>query len=317
MNPSSILLILAGVAQLGASPSSTPYPSDPSTSDPVFKSARITSDYDRILSAEVEGVLTQLSVKEGARLKKGELYATIDDRQAQAAVEIAENAHEAAIERAEDKVEETFARASAEYAKVDLLKDQMANQDKANAVPEIQILQKKLALKRAQLQIEKAQKDRLIAGKEANVKEAELRAAQIALDHRTLRAPFDGEVQELVQKEAQWVNPGDPILRLVKFDVLRVETMVQASEFDPIELAGRAVTVRVPLARNREVSVQGKIVHVGQTVEPIRGNYLVRAEIENQRHGEFWLIRPGMLAEMTIHTSQPPVDEPAKSAARP
>ncbi|MCC6492835.1 MAG: HlyD family efflux transporter periplasmic adaptor subunit, partial [Pirellulales bacterium] len=235
----------------------------------------------------------------------------------QAAVEVADYTYQAALARAEDKVEEVFAKASAEHALVDLQKDQLANQRTPNAVPDIEIRQKKLAYRRAQLQTEKAQKDRTIAAKEAEVKKAELKAAQIALDRRTLRAPFAGVVQDLAQKEGQWVKPGDPILRLVKFDVLRVECMATASQYDPIELAGRAVTVRVRLARDREATARGKVVYVGQTVEPNTGYYVVRAEIENQRSGDFWLIRPGLRADMTIHVSQPPVDEPAKSAARP
>jgi multidrug efflux pump subunit AcrA (membrane-fusion protein) len=317
MNAALLVMMVAAFSQVGDRPSAAPYPSEPAAGDPTFDSGPITSEHDAIISAEVEGVLTQLSVKEGTRLEQGEVFATIDDRQAQAAVEVARYTHQAAAARAEDRIEEVFAKASADYARVDLLKDQTANQGTPNAVPDITIRQKKLAVVRADLQTQKAQKDRLIALKEADVKKAELKAAQIALDRRTLRAPFAGEVQQLMQKQAQWVNPGDPILRLVKFDVLRVECLVSANDYDPIELASRAVTVRVPLARGREVAVEGKVVHVGQTVEPNQRTYLVRAEIENQRQGAFWLIRPGMTAQMTIHTSRPPVDAPAKSASLP
>ncbi|RIK74158.1 MAG: hypothetical protein DCC67_16960 [Planctomycetota bacterium] len=317
MHAASLLLTLAAFAQAGGGDAPAPYPAGRPPGDPTFDHAMISAENDAIIAAEVEGVLTQLSVKEGARLERGQVFATIDDRQAKAAVEIAENAHQAAVARAEDKIEEIFAKASADHALVDLQKDQLANQNTPNAVPDIEIRQKKLAYRRAQLQTEKAQKDRLIAGKEAAVKAAELKAAQIALDRRTLRAPFAGEVQELVQKEAQWVNPGDPVLRLVKFDLLRVECNVPATLYEPMELANRPVTVRVPLAGGREVSVPGRVTYVGQTVDPSTKDYVVRAEIENQRNGDFWLIRPGLVGVMTIHASQPPVETPAKSAARP
>ena len=36
--------------------------------------------------------------------------------------------------------------------------------------------------------------------------------------------------------------------------------------------------------------------------------YKVRAEVQNRREGNFWLVRPGMPANLTIHVSQPAVE---------
>jgi multidrug efflux pump subunit AcrA (membrane-fusion protein) len=303
----SLLAILALLAQVGGG---APYrtsdqPRVDANGDPVFSSASITAEEDSIISAEAEGTLVKLAVKEGDRVNEQTVLATIDDRQAQAAVDVAKIGFEAATERAKDDIEEKYAVAAAKVAKVDWEKDQEANSRQANSVTEIQILQKKLVLDRSMLQIEKAKKDQVIAKKEAGVKEAELKAAEIGLARRTINAPFNGEVQQLFQKQAQWVNPGDPILRLVKFDVLRVESYVNANQFDPVELAGKPVTVKVRLARDREVTLPGRITYVGQTVQAVTKAYLVRAEIQNQRDGDYWLIRPGLSAEMTIHVSEP------------
>jgi multidrug efflux pump subunit AcrA (membrane-fusion protein) len=277
--------------------------------------ADIRAEHDAVISAEVEGTLTKLSARDGSRVAEGQVIAAIDERQAKAAVDVADLTHKAALERATDKIEEIFAIASAKFAKIDLLKDQMANQGTAGAVTDIQIEQKKLALRRAELQIEKARKDRAIAQKEADAKGAELTAAQIAMDRRTIRAPFDGEVQEVIQKEAQWVNPGDAVLRLVQFNQLWVEGFVLARDVDPVEVAGRKVTVNVRLARDREANVTGRVIFVSQTV--LDNAYQIRAEVQNQRDGEYWLIRPGLDAEMTIHLNEPPVDATPQSAALP
>ena len=303
----TLLAILSLLAQVGAG---GPYrtgdqPRVDANGDPVFSSASITAEEDSIISAEAEGTLVKLAVKEGDRVNEQTVLATIDDRQAQAAVDVAKISFEAATERAKDDIEEKYAKAAALVADVDYKKDREANERITNSVTEIQILQKKLVLDRSMLQIEKAKKDQVVAKKEAGVKEAELDAAEIGLARRTINAPFNGEVQQLFQKQAQWVNPGDPILRLVKFDVLRVESYVNANQFDPIELAGKPVTIKVRLARDREVTLPGRITYVGQTVRAVKGDYLVRAEIQNQRSGDYWLIRPGLLAEMTIHVSQP------------
>jgi len=312
MNTWLFAVIVTAFGQVAAP---APYPA--AGGDPTFRPAIITADKDIHVFAEAEGILLKLPVREGSRVANGQVLATIDDRQAVAAVEVAQISHLAALEQASDKVEEEFAIESAKYAKSDLQKDLEANLRSPGAVTDIQLEQKRLAHTRARLQIEKARKDLQIAAKEADVKKAELHAAKVALEHRTIRARFDGEVQQLFQKEGQWVNPGDPILQLVKFDVLRVECFVKAQDYNPVELAGRRVTVRVRLARDREASVTGRVVHVDQMVRPIRNDFLVRAEVQNQRAGDYWLIRPGLAAEMTIHVSEPAAEATPQSAALP
>jgi RND family efflux transporter MFP subunit len=296
-----------------AAPAHAQAPYEHSADEPTIE-ASVRSQNDVKIPAEVEGVLTQYPVREGARVSQGQVLATIDDRQAKAAVEVAQLSHEAAVEKANDDIEERYAQAAADVAKVNWLRDMEANRDVAKTVPEIQIRQKKLEYDRAKLQIEKAGKDQIIAGKEAAVKGAELKAAKINLDRRTIAAPFDGEVQQLYLHQAEWVNPGDPILRLVQFDVLQVDGYVKASEFDPIDVQGRPVTVRVQRARNKEATVAGRVIYVNQTVQG-DGEYLVRAEIQNTREGDYWVVRPGLPAKMTIHVTQQPVAAPAQADA--
>jgi RND family efflux transporter MFP subunit len=299
---------VAAVALNGVVVAQTPY--ERPANEPTVE-ASIRSQNDVRIAAEVEGVLTQFPVREGDRVTEDQVLATIDDRQAKAAVDVARISHEAARERANDNIEERYAKAAAAVAKVNWQRDLEANQEIANAVPEIQIRQKKLEFDRAMLQIEKAGKDQLIAGKEADVKKAELAAAEIALDRRTITAPFAGEVQQLILHQAEWVNPGDAILRLVQFDVLQVDGYVNARDYDPIDVQGRPVTVKVQLARGKEASMKGRVIYVNQTV--LDDEYLVRAEIQNERNGEYWLVRPGLAATMTIHVTQDPIAAPAKA----
>lgn len=269
--------------------------------NPVIESCLIkppAEDEIRIPAQEA-GMLIEMPVSEGARVSQGDLLAVIDDREAKAAVNVAEYAVQSAEQKAKEDIEERYARAAAAVAQVDLDQDLKANQVQPQAVPEIEIRRKRLDLQRATLQIEKAQKDRFLAGLEAKTKSAERDAAQIALDARTIVAPFDGEVVTVFSHKSEWVNPGDPILLLVQFDRLHVEGFAYASQFDREELIGKPVTVKVTRARGKEVTVPGKVVYVGQTVQG-DGSYLVRAEVENQRAGENWLIQPGLPARMTV-----------------
>jgi hypothetical protein len=101
---------------------------------------------------------------------------------------------------------------------------------------------------------------------------------------------------------------------------------VRATAYDPIDLANRRVTVRVQLARGREVSLPGRVIYINQSVLPLggasrtgsrEGIYLVRSEIQNQKNGDYWVVRPGLEAEVTIHISQPPVEPVAVATPQP
>jgi len=268
--------------------------------EPVLHSCLVKVQDDVRIPAQEAGVLIQFPVKEGTRVAKGDLLAVIDARQAEAALRVAKIALEAAEKRAENVIEEKYAKKAAEVAYFDWQQDLKANLDHAGAIPDIEVRQKKLVFERSKLQIEKAKKDREMASLDAKTKEAERDAAQMAIDRRTILAPFDGEVVTTYLHESEWVSPGDPILRLVRLDTLYVEDFLDASLYNPSDVQGKPVTVSVALARGREVSAPGTIVYVNQLVQS-DGSYLVRAEVQNQRENDHWLIRPGLPTKMTIH----------------
>lgn len=251
------------------------------------------------ISATEAGVLIKMPVTEGSQVAKDEILAVIDDREARAALQVAEYALQSADQQAKEDIEIRYAAAARDVAQVDLEQDKKANQVQPGAIPAIEIRRKTLDLNRATLQIEKAQKDQLLAKLEAKVKGAERDQAKEALEWRTIAAPFDGEVVTTFRHESEWVNPGDPILKLARFDRLHVEGVAYADKFDRGELLGKPVTVVVTRARGREVSVPGNVIFVEQTVQA-DGSYRVRAEIENQREGDTWLIQPGLPARMTV-----------------
>jgi multidrug resistance efflux pump len=310
----TLLLVVAIFAQVAAPPSTAN--TMPGT-DPSFPAA-IRAEVDVRVYAEVEGLLTKIFVREGDHVSVDQQIAAIDDRTAQAALAVAESTVRGADKRATDDIEKRYAEAAAAVAQKDLEMSLQANASNPGVISDIDIEKKKLDKDRARLQIEKAMNDQVLAAFDADVKHAELRAAEVALERRQIFAKYDGEIQDMILHEGEWVNPGDPIMRLVKFDVMWVESYVQTKDYNPAELQGRPVTVRITLARGQEVAVQGRIIHVNQSTIDTTSNYaeyLVRAEIQNQRTGDFWLVRPGLPASMTIHVSQPAVT--AAAAATP
>jgi multidrug efflux pump subunit AcrA (membrane-fusion protein) len=270
--------------------------------NPVLDGCRIEliGENDIRIPAQEAGVLLEMPLTEGSRVAKGDLLAVVDDREAQAAVKVAQYTLQSAVQRANETIEIRYAQKAEDVAKVDVEQDLKANRDHPGAIPEIEIRRKKLDLERSTLQIEKAQKDQILARLEAKTKKAELEATEMALERRTILAPFDGEVVDTYRHRSEWVNPGDPILKLVRFDMLHVQGFVNANQYDRSDVQGKPVTVMITRARGREISMQGRIVYVDQMVGS-KGDYRVRAEVKNKREGDNWLIEPGRYVRMTIH----------------
>jgi multidrug efflux pump subunit AcrA (membrane-fusion protein) len=271
--------------------------------DAVIEPCSIEAQHDVLIAGEAAGVLLRLPLQEGAQVRKEDLLATIDDLEARAALEVAQIGYEAAKERAASDIEIRYAKKASAVALANWKKGIESNKQHKGAMSDMQLRQDQLDYERLELQIEKAEQDMVLAQYDVKMKKAELKAAQMAVDRRQVVSPFDGEIVKRYRQKAEWINPGDPILRLVQFDRLRVEGFVDSALYNPSQFDGRSVTIRVPQARGQEAEVSGKIVYISQSVEHDNA-YLIRAEIENERRGNHWLIRPGQKTSMTIKIAE-------------
>src|SRR3972149_1406608 len=89
-------------------------------------------------------------------------------------------------------------------------------------VSNIEMLKYELEWKRAKLAIEQAQEKKPEAGLTARAKLAEVGVADVALERRKLRAPFDGMVVKVAKKQGEWVAPGEPVVHVVGVNRPRV-----------------------------------------------------------------------------------------------
>ena len=192
-----------------------------------------------------------------------------------------------------------------------------ANNVTRNAITLSEVRKLKLASTSADLQISQTEFEMQLAGITAQAKAAEVDAAQTGIERREIRAPLTGLVTEVLREKGEWVQPGDPVFRVARMDRLWVEGFVRASEYSPAEVSNRQVTVEVALERGRTERFPGKVVFVNPQVE---GDdlYRVRAEVLNKEVEGQWLLRPGHLAEMTIHLDEQPAAarESSRRAAR-
>jgi multidrug efflux pump subunit AcrA (membrane-fusion protein) len=249
--------------------------------------------------AQEAGVLVSIPAREGDQVVKGGLLAQIDDVIPQRQHDVARFKFEVAKKQASDDVDVRYAEAAFRYADAKVRRDQAANARTPGTVPEEAADEHRLDREKFRLSIEKARKDMAVAVLQASVADAELKAAAANIERRRLVAPLDGVVVELARHRGEWVQPGDTVMRLVRVDLLRVEGFLNAKDFHASEIQGRPVQVAVTLAHGQRETFPGKIVFVKPLVQA-GGEFLVRAEVQNRRQDESWILSPGMSAEMTI-----------------
>ena len=249
--------------------------------------------------AEKPGVLTSLVAREGAYLEAGAPIAVIDEAQATLQHEAAQAEAAVAQAKADNPLEVDYAVATHRSAEAEYKIALSANAKQANAVSAVELERLRLAVEQARIKISVTQFDQSLKSIEARGFDAKARLTAVEVRQRKVLAPLAGEIVEVFYRPGEWVEPGKPIVRLVRLDRLRVEGFVRYDEQSPGSLHGKVVRVEVASAGGVRHTFHGRVTFVSPIVQP-GGEYRIWAEVENRREAEHWLLRPGLEAELTI-----------------
>ena len=246
------------------------------------------------IPARAAGVLAELSAREGDRLKKGQLAGRIDDADARLKAAHVELELAAARAEADNELKILAMRKGTEAAKAELQRavESQAKYDKS--ISQTELARLRLAVEKGELESQQAVHDREVAKVAARVKENELAAARQACDRHQLTAPIDGVVVEVRRRAGEWVEPGMPVLRIVRMDRLRVEAFLAADQVDD-SLPGREVELQVGANKQIRLFV-GQITFVSPEVNPVNGQIRVCAEIDNASGA----LRPGVQGTLVV-----------------
>jgi macrolide-specific efflux system membrane fusion protein len=111
-----------------------------------------------------------------------------------------------------------------------------------------------------------------------------------------LRSPIDGVVVEILHNKGEWLDPGEPLVRILTLNPLRVEFFVAASRYGQAELIGHQVELETQLPGDKKGLFAGEIVFVSPEIQPVNGQIRVYAEVQNPEY----LLRPGARGKLTI-----------------
>ena len=254
--------------------------------------------------AEVEGRITELKITEGANVQPGDLLAVIDDKQAQLTLKFKQAEEREAEEKANDTVNYRDALNSAKSAKAEAeaYKELYA----ASATPYWEMEKKILEAVRADLRIELAESQQAIAKIQYIAKRTERELAEHELTKRKVVAPFGGFIESRIAQLGEWVQPGSPVLQLVQLDTLRVEGDIDALKYPGQVTLGTPARVIIFANANRNDADSSSTIQLDATIGfvsseiDLNNRYRIWVEIKNERHGDEWLIKPGMEADVTI-----------------
>ena len=238
-------------------------------------------------------------VREGLRVRKLQLLGKLDDADALARQKAAQLEHR--VSQAEQKKADTSigaADATVKVAGAEVIESEAINLKAPGGVPATQLRRQRLTEERAKMEAEVARREAESAGLKVESSGAQLDVATINVDRHSIPSPLDGHVVQLYKHAGEWVSPGDPILRIVYLDRLRVEGFVYIRDFLPEEVAGRPVKIIVQ-TKTRRVALDSAISFVSPLVQG-EGEYRVWAEVENKEVNGHPLLLPGMSVEMQI-----------------
>ena len=244
------------------------------------------------------GVLDELKVREGEYVEKGDVLGTIDRTDAVLALAVATHEYAAAKQTAENPLSIKAAVKAYEVALAEYESSLEANEKHAGLVMETELRRQKLQADRAKMQAELASHELLIANLDAKAKYEALQRAQAALDRRQIVSRINGVVVKSLKHEGEWVQPGEPVMRIVQMDRLRVEGEIDGRKYARHEVIGRPVRITVFLTGGGQETLEGKIVYASSIVES--NEYTVRAEIDNRKLNGRWLLTPGLNAKMEL-----------------
>ena len=268
--------------------------------------AQDTRQYVPVLNAKVHyrhraslkflrhGIVSSISVQEGAWVSTGDEIASLEDKIPKAALAVARHA-------AKSETEIRIAEKQYESARLEYEAVVAANNRSAGAFSGTEVERTRLNMQKANLEIE-LQKH---LHKAAILQEDQ---AKQELATYYLKAPFDGLITKVKLNLGEEISESDSLIELVDTKHVVSEGYVGFEQAKQIK-SGAPVDIVVsgPTGTDSRFTVvhKGNLRFVDVSVQPVRGVVRVIADFENPSNNFI----DGLVAEMRIYSSSNDVDD--------
>ena len=234
----------------------------------IRASGDLRARFQTMISAEVAGRVTELSVDEGGSVAKGAVVIKIDPER-----------RKLDLSAAQARLAQARANLRQELSKVERVR-KLRSENIASVE-----------------RLEEAETALLLAESAVRAEEAAVGVAQRALSDASVSAPFAGLVSRRSVELGQYVQAGATLFELVSMHPLDV--VFSLTEFDTQRVSvGQRIQVHVGAFADR--SFEGVVSFIAPTVDPATRTLRIKAEIDNSEN----LLRPGLFARVNLGTDQ-------------
>ncbi|HLK33078.1 MAG TPA: efflux RND transporter periplasmic adaptor subunit [Terriglobales bacterium] len=213
------------------------------------------------LSSQIMGNVTEMRVKEGDRVRRGEVLAVLADAETRAAVEQATAAQAAA--------QQEIVAADSEYglAEATFKRYQDLYNKKSVSPQEFDEVKAREQAAAARRQLARAGEARA---------QAALAQAQTTLGYTRVRAPFDGLVTEKRVDPGTLASPGMPLLVIEDQHRFRLEASVDEADIHLLKL-GQSVPVTLDSLPGAQFS--GRVAQILPAADPASRSFIAKVEL--------------------------------------
>ena len=257
------------------------------------RSGLITCIHKPQIAALTDGLIQEILVEEGSIVSKGDPILIIDSRVAQAELEVAQKQLETARIIAAQEANLLFSEAARELAFEEFQNERELF--RKGSTTENALKRKQLEAQKTKFSVDMALDERKKYELEAAIAEQQVHASQVKLGLSKVLAPFDGIIVERKRDLGEWIRAGEPVVRLLHMDEMRVEALVPLQGVSLQSLEGAEMLIRAAQGPF-EAKARVEFVSPELDIDSVR----VTTRVLNQQVGGSWLLRDGMKADVQI-----------------
>lgn len=137
-----------------------------------------------------------------------------------------------------------------------------------------------LGIERSTIELKQAAAERRIQALEVELQRQQLKLASLATEQQQILAPLDGVVVERFKNRGDWVDAGDPVIRVIRLNRLRAEGFLAADKISSLRL-GQSVELTIQRGDEGALESEGVVAFVSPEIDPINGQVRIWVEFEN------------------------------------
>ena len=265
---------------------------------PITHSLTSTANLRHLREVEIAsqsaGVVKSVNVEEGDFIKTGQKLCTLDDRELQIDLALAEQ------RLAQTRIQLESAKLRKEKSEIQIRNKRIDLERSEKALTEGLVAESEVNIERYQL-------DELLVDQqveESTVKESlhriselesEIHKVQLQISQTSISAPFDGRITERMVEQGQSVRVADKLFKLGTFSPMHTDVYLAEQDSRMVK-PGQRVLIRLGTGAD-EVTV-GKVLRVSPVVDAETGTVKVTAELRPHNQA----FRPGSFVRVEIET---------------